>query len=70
MKIVKFGEVIITSGEIKIQNFLATPPDESDPPGASPEQLLLTLATKWAMNRLGLEIQKAMLGALKQGKPN
>ena len=71
MKINKVGEVIITDTMIKVEgwNVECEPGDPSD---ATPGQLLLAFAIKWAQDRMKTELVKAVFGKElpNKAKPN
>lgn len=67
MKIVKYGTVTISENKIGVQGFLAEP-EASDPADATPEQLLLNEAIKWARRRFENEVTKSILAAAREKK--
>jgi hypothetical protein len=55
MKIEKYGTVIIGEGPIKIDGWLVKP-ELTDPPEATPEQMLLEVVIPWAQKKLNAAI--------------
>jgi hypothetical protein len=78
MIITKIGEVIISDKGIEVNGF-AFAAEDSDAhllmEGANPEQLVLDCATKWAMQKMQVSLNKEILKAVaeqkvREGKPN
>ena len=78
MIITKIGEVIISDKGIKVNGF-AFAAEDSDQAllneGAKPEQLVLDCATKWAMQKMQVSLNKEILKAvvaqkIREGKSN
>lgn len=59
MKIAKVGQVIIGEGPIQFNGWVMTP-EPTDPPEATPEQMLLETAIPWAQKRLNAAIMQEL----------
>jgi hypothetical protein len=69
MKIIKYGTVTISEGSITIDGWLVTPED-SDPPEATSEQLMLALVIDWARKKFDAESNKASYQAIQRAIAN
>jgi hypothetical protein len=65
MKITRYGAVIITQKKIGIEGWLVER-EPTDPPDATTEQLLVGVATEWALNQLQMELMKAGFAAMQE----
>ena len=65
MRIARYGAVIITKLQIRIEGWLVER-EATDPQDATTEQLLLGVATEWALKQLQMELAKAGFAALQQ----
>jgi hypothetical protein len=67
MKVHKFGQVIVTNDvnqPIKIEDWNIEM-EPNDPQDATPEELLVSFATEWALDRLATEVGKAKIQVFK-----
>lgn len=65
MKVVRYGHVIITPKEIRVEGWLMAK-EESDPPEATAEQLVTAFAAEWALKKLAGAVQKESIAALER----
>jgi hypothetical protein len=69
MKIIQYGTVTITQGPIQVEGWLVAPED-SDPPEATSEQLMLALVIDWARKKFDTESNKASYRAIQRAVVN
>lgn len=65
MKIQKYGTVILTTGPVKVDDWIVER-EPDDPKDATDEQLLLGFAVKWAQERLTVALNSAILDVFRK----
>ena len=66
MKIIRYGNVIISEDQpIRVENWLAER-EPTDPADATSEQLLLDFAITWAKNKFQAALNREVIGVMRK----